>query len=487
MNITDPIRRHANATPNAPAIIRWNATITYRQFDRMLDGIARRILDLGFGPGDVVRLAFPDLPGSGAAFRFLVLSLAMARAGVGTTAADEFDDCLSACFSGEAGTATRAPRSVLVDDAWFESPPETVEVGIVPSHADGTTICRIVSTSGTTGTAKRVAVSHDIMVRRLEGGEALGPYPAEPVAIIHIGPWSNAGFRNVLRVLHAGGALVLARKPHEILRAIARHGVNYLFLAPAALASIVEVVPAGHGPFHGLEWVEVTGSYLPQPLYEQARARLCPNIVTSYGSTEAGNVASAKRSDLEEHPGAVGFVMPGVEVEAVDDDCRPLPPGVMGAIRIRSRTCVTGYFGDDETTSQTFRDGWFFPGDVGSVSVDRLLTIAGRKSDLINIGGNKISPRIIEEALLSVPGVVDAAAFGVPDAHGIPGIWAAIVVRGALAKGRLEATCRSLAFAGPKRVLRVEALPRNANGKVVREDLVKIALNASRSIQSGGE
>ena len=478
MNITDPIRAHARATPDAPAILRRNGAVTYRQLDRLLDALALRAIELGLAPGDRVGLAFPDTPGSQAAYRFLTLALAMARIGVATKAAEPDDEGFAACLMADATTRTRAPRRVVVDGGWFESPPASVEIAAVPASAGGSAVCRVFSTSGTTGTSKRVAISHEIMNRRIEGGTRLGPYPQRPVVVVHIGPWSGVGFRNMLRALHAGGAILLARRPDEILHGVIRRGVNYMLLAPATLAAIVDAIPAGHGPFPGLEWVEVTGSFLPQPLYEKARTRLTPNIVTSYGSTEAGNIAWARRADLEGSPGAVGFLLPWVEVEAVDADGAPLPAGEVGEIRIRTRTAVACYEGDDRATASAFRNGWFHPGDLGSVSADRMLSIVGRVSDLINIGGNKVGPRVVEDALLGVPGIADAAAFGVPDANGIPEVWAAIVVRGTLARSQLDATCRGLAFAAPKRILTMDALPRNANGKVLRDELVRLALSA---------
>ena len=475
MNITDPIRRQAAAAPRAAAIVRRGATVSYRQLDRLLDVLARRALDVGLRAGDLVALAFPDIPGSGAEFRYFALSLALARAGIATKSADASDDGIAACVAGMARNAVPAPRVVIADDAWFAIPADTLAVDPVPSHDDGAAICRIITTSGTTGTSKRVAVSHELMMRRLAGSAIGSPYPAKPVVVVHIGPWSNIGFRHMLRALYAGGAIVLARKPDEILRAIAQRGVNYVLLAPAALATLVDTVPEGRGPLRGPEWLEVTGAYLPQALYERARERLCPAIVTSYGSSEAGNTAWSLRSDLDGLPGAVGRLLPDVDVEAVDDDDRPLPPGEVGILRVRGPGNVQSYWRDDDATARTFRGGWFYPGDLGSVSADRMLTIAGRAQEVVNVGGNKVHPRVVEEALRAVPGVADAAAFGVPNADGIPEIRAALVVRGELARKPLEDTCRQLGYAAPKRFVRVAALPRNAAGKVLRGELVALA------------
>ena len=132
MNITDPIRRQAAATPHAAAFVRRNATVSYRQLDRLLDAMARRALDGGLRAGDLVALAFPDVLGSGAEFRYFTLSLALARAGIATMSADASDDAIAACFADNARNAVPAPSRVIVDDAWFAAPPDTVAVAPVP-------------------------------------------------------------------------------------------------------------------------------------------------------------------------------------------------------------------------------------------------------------------------------------------------------------------------------------------------------------------
>lgn len=132
---------------------------------------------------------------------------------------------------------------------------------------------------------------------------------------------------------------------------------------------------------------------------------------------------------------------------------------------------------DDEASAQAFRDGWFVSGDIGAVWPDGMLTVTGRVSDLINRGGTKVSPRVIEQALLSLPTVIDAAAFGVPDASGLEQIWAAIVARARIDDTVLNAFCqRALPGISPTTILQMAALPRNENGKLLREQLVAIAL-----------
>jgi acyl-coenzyme A synthetase/AMP-(fatty) acid ligase len=250
-------------------------------------------------------------------------------------------------------------------------------------------------------------------------------------------------------------------------------------MPPMTLERIAASVPAGGGPLPSLESIEVSGSHLPIPLYELARQRVCPNIISSYGGTESGHVASAPMSVLRDHPGAVGYVHPGIEVQAVDADDTPLPPGREGILRVRTGNGASAYIGDPVASARVFKDGWLYPGDVGAVSSDGLLTVAGRAGELINSGGNKVSPRVIEDVLLSFAGVREAAAFGVPDSLGLTRIWAAMVVDRPVDGAALHAFCVArLGNVAPKHVMKMDTLPRNESGKILRTELARIAAAA---------
>src|SRR5262249_17576428 len=158
--------------------------------------------------------------------------------------------------------------------------------------------------------------------------------------------------------------------------------------------------PADAGPFPSVQVIEVGGSALPARLAAQARARLCGNIQNAYGAAEVAYVAGARTEILESRPGAVGFIAPGIEVQAVDAEHRPLAQGSEGMLRIRSATCIDGYLGDPQATARAFHDGWFYPGDHGAVAEDGQLIVTGRAGEVINAGGVKANPREIEEVLL---------------------------------------------------------------------------------------
>jgi len=468
VNITEPLRRAAIVAPDAVAIIRADGTpLTYAALERLIDRMAQRVAGLGLRPGDVVGLAITGPDES----LGLILAFALARLGIASA-----DPSLPAarmrwCF--KLGAAA-APGIVGFDASWLAAPAAAQAVAI---HPDPAATLRIFASSGTTGVPKHAAVSHELMTRRvLSGLLALEGGPATRIVAVNLG--ITLGLSAVLRTLWLGGTLVLSN-PAEALAAIEAHGVTSLLVSPVALRAVLQAMSPLAPPPPTLRTVEVSGSKLPAPLYQQAAARLCRNILSWLGATETSGIAAGPMAALAARPGAVGYVLAGVEVQAVDAANAPLPAGQEGVLRVRGANNVVGYVG--EAGAESFRDGWFYPGDIGTVWPDGMLSLAGRTHEVINSGGVKLSPHVIEEALLTLPLVTDAAAFGVPDAAGIEQPWAAIVAAAPIDNAVLTAFCQKvLPGRAPKVILQMQALPRNASGKVQRDLLVAYAVQVSR-------
>ena len=181
-------------------------------------------------------------------------------------------------------------------------------------------------------------------------------------------------------------------------------------------------------------------------------------------------------------PGAAGYVMPGMNVQVVDENGTPLPPGKDGIIRIKGETMVTEYLGDPEESARVFRDGWFHPGDIGYLTAEHMLVISGRAKTVINIGGDKMNPEKVEEVLSAHPSVRQVAVLAVPGDGGLDEVCALVVPRSALIAQALQAFCRDRLPAKfvPARFIAVSDLPRNEMGKIERlklPDLVKSKLN----------
>jgi acyl-CoA synthetase (AMP-forming)/AMP-acid ligase II len=163
-------------------------------------------------------------------------------------------------------------------------------------------------------------------------------------------------------------------------------------------------------------------------------------------------------------------------VQAVDDNGKVCKPGAEGHIRFRGDKCISGYVGDPPGSEKFFRDGWFYPGDIGAVTAEGMLVISGRSKNIIDLGGDKINPEVIESVLLSCPGVVHAVALGRANALGIEQVWAAVEARAEVDTESIRAQCaRRLApEMVPVRVFRLAVMPRNAGGKIDRDEVRRL-------------
>jgi acyl-coenzyme A synthetase/AMP-(fatty) acid ligase len=472
MNITEPIARSARVTPRSVAVVRADhSTVSYQVFDRMIDAAARALLSLGITAGQTVGLAItgPD------EFAGLLVALALARLGAASADPALPPERMDVRIIEGGRTALPEVRAIAIETVLTGMAAPDPDPAPMAPHPDGSTVFRIFGSSGTTGTPNFSAIGHDLMAARVtDSWLAIGRVPAVQICAIGLGiTW---GCTRMLRTFWTGGTLVLTN-PRDAVTAIRRHKVNALSIAPVSLQQLLTAMPAGGTRPPSLEMIEVGGSTLPPGLATMARQKLCDTLFSHFGATEAGGIASGPVSAFGGAQGAVGYVHAGMRVEAVAPNGQPLPPNSEGILRIRGANVINTYVGDTAASAAVFRDGWFYCGDTGSVSPGGLLTISGRDGDFINAGGNKVNPVVIETVLLSLPQVTEAAAFGVPDRMGVVQIWAAIVSATPVEIASLQALCREkLPGKGPKYIVQIKELPRNVNGKIVRTELIKFAL-----------
>jgi malonyl-CoA/methylmalonyl-CoA synthetase len=212
----------------------------------------------------------------------------------------------------------------------------------------------------------------------------------------------------------------------------------------------------------------VSGSApLPAQVLEDFRALFGHTILERYGMTETlMNISNPYAG--ERRQGSIGFPLPGVSVRLLNAEGQAAAPGETGEVWLKGPNIFAGYWGRAEATEAAFRDGWFRTGDLATVSPDGYYTLSGRMSDLIISSGFNIYPREIEEFLMEQPEVTEAAVAGAPDGlkGEVPVAW--IVVRGEFDPSELETRCRAklASFKVPRAFIRVDALPRNALGKV---------------------
>lgn len=205
--------------------------------------------------------------------------------------------------------------------------------------------------------------------------------------------------------------------------------------------------------------------------HEAFTARTGHRILERYGMTET-NMITSNPFDGERRAGTVGHPIADIEVRLTNAETgKDVPQGEVGMIEVRGPNVFAGYWNMPEKTAAELREsGLFITGDLGSLSADGYLSIVGRSKDLIITGGYNVYPKEVEDVLNDIEGVVESAVFGVPDADFGEAIIAAVVPKAdaaldpiALALGVEEKLAR---FKHPRRYELIEALPRNAMGKV---------------------
>ena len=371
-----------------------------------------------------------------------------------------------------------AARVIRVDAGWLEGKGTSSDGGSKP--ADEHRICRIILTSGTTGEAKAVALTHRMLQDRLARHLVVlgNKLPQCSRTYCDLGFATSLGFQFLIYTLWRGGTILFpGGHLEEVIQLWEAYQIKNMVSTPSSLAQYLRYFEGPTLPQCNMEMILAAGSLLSESLARRVRARICSNIISLYGSTEASMVAAAPAHFIADTPGAVGYVTPGVTVEIVDQAGTALPPGQAGIVRIRSPYGPGEYFGDALESANAFRDGWFYPGDIGRLAADGLLVIEGRQTAVLNVGGDKLRPELVEEVITSFPEMDRAGVFSVANELGIEELWSLVVARARWDEGALRAHCQRIlpeAFV-PLRFIEVERLPVNAMGKIDRRLLHDIA------------
>ena len=480
MNIVEPILFQARHDPPAPAMCAPGTAlgiVSYARLARFIHSVGHRAVRLAIAPGQVVAINVNDhIFHAALALGFMHIGAATVSIGASLPPGLRVDVIIT--DTPEAFGNARKAKVVAVDLSWMSGKGVPVDERHV-YRGNGNAICRIALTSGSTGEAKAVGFTHNNQLARLARYNHVfgNAFPQYSRFFSDYGLGSSGGFRHLLYVLSRGGTMFFpGASPMDTLQTFALYKVQGLIASPGGLSGFLTFYDANSDFRCGFDIILSAGSPLPDSLSQRVRARMCSNLIFYYGTTETSTIASAPAHALAGAAGAVGYVTPDVSVQIVDENGTSLPAGKGGAVRVRTPVNVLGYL-DGLAENQTgFRDGYFDTGDIGYLTDENMLVITGRKKEVLNLGGDKVSPRIIEDALTGFYGVREAAAFAVPTAAGIDEVWALVVPVDTLDEAALQKHCRqTLAQTHvPARVISVAELPRNANGKIDRQRLEEV-------------
>jgi oxalate---CoA ligase len=227
---------------------------------------------------------------------------------------------------------------------------------------------------------------------------------------------------------------------------------------------------------HSLRFILSGGAPLPRNVLDGLQRALGVPVVEHYGSSEAAQIAANLPPPGRSKLGTCGVPGPGIVSIVGEDGCQ-LPPGEQGEVLVGGPTVISGYLNAPELNRESFVNGWFKSGDIGSIDEDGFLTLHGRKNDLINRGGEKISPVEIDDALMRHPAIAEAAAFPIPHSRLGEDVAAAVVLRPGETATSVELRRylqdQVASFKIPRRIVIRDRLPKGTSGKVQRRRLTE--------------
>ncbi len=479
MNIFEPFLFQAQRQPPAPAICAPGQKIPLISYGRLLkwvNNISRRLVELELGRGSIIAVAHDET------IPHIAILLSAARLGIATvTVSGSADVKMAVRYDYIIGTIDRLPkardRAIVFDSSWLEGEGLPLPPHLIPPASDSD-ICRFVLTSGTTSEPKAVAITQRLLTGRINRHFYVfgSTFPECSRIYVDVPLTSSLGFQYLMYGLWRGGVIVFPGADFDnTLRAIEDYRVELLVGSPGGfelLTKWFETIPSYQSSIRS---VFCGGDILSRTLSERIRSRICSNVIAAYGSTEASMSATAHAQEIYDSPRSVGFITPGVNIQILDSAGAVMPRGSEGLIRIKSNFAVTEYYENPRESEKVFRDGWFYPGDIGRIDTHGLLTITGREHAVLNLGGDKISAEFIESVLTAFPDVIQAAVIEKPNALGVNEVWAIVVSRGQRDEPALRAHCKAgmAQIFVPVRFEFAESLPRNAMGKIDRHELRK--------------
>jgi acyl-CoA synthetase (AMP-forming)/AMP-acid ligase II len=465
---TDYVRFHALHRPSAIALVNNGREITYAEFDRDLRGMTRALRAMGLPAGSAAAVECPDL------YLHWLLLLACENVGVVTASfqarmiqlCGTLLDYVDLIVAEHEIPATWARKTHRLTQAWVSA---ALASGKLDDREDGphavirpTDPQRIRQSSGTTGIPRLMLASRSAEEATLQNYLMQTGFSKESRFLI-TGEFSiNSMYWRATVCLRLGATSILEPAVPLAQAIVTRMPTHVRLFQYQVKPLLDELPPTFRKPEHLT--VMMGAGPLPRELREQIAARLTSDIVYTYNSNETVMIAVVDAD-------GIGTLCPGADAEIVDEQDRPLPPGQVGRIRVKTRSMVTGYLTDPEASARSFRDGWFYTTDSGVLVGRHRLKILGRVDDVLNIGGLKFPPSEIEDAILAKTPVREAGATSVRNSGGSEELCIALV---AASPANVQLATQWITTRlwpegmGPVHFLAVDKLPRTETGKLQR-------------------
>ena len=506
--LPEMIAIHAQEAPDAPALAAPSTKpLSYRALQQLIENTVSALNRLGVGRGDRVGIVLPNCPEMATAFVAISSGCTAAPLNIAYRA-DEFEFYLSdlkakalVVASGSDTPALAVAEKLGIAILELTPHPEngagsfTIAAAAHPGKpaasgglAEAGDIALILHTSGTTSRPKIVPLTHKNVCASARNISTTLQLKQDDCGL-HVTP-----------LFHIHGLIAGVLAPMAVgSQVFCTPGFNALkffgwmkeckptwYTAVPTIHQIILSRAAGQMEIiksNPLRFIRSSSSCMPTQVIAELERVFNAPLIESYGMTEASHqMASNPLPPARRIPGSVGMAA-GPEVAIMDSDGKLLGPGVIGEVVIKGENVTPGYENNPKANAEAFVNGWFRTGDQGSLSSDGYLTLTGRLKEIINRGGEKISPLEIDEVLMYHPAVMQVVTFAIPHEKLGEDVAAAVVLREGCSLNEHElrefAASRLAAFKVPRKILFMAEIPKGATGKLQRIGLAaKLGLDA---------
>jgi len=469
------------------------ASLTYQQLRENVMALVSQLNSFGLQQGD--RLAIAMTNGAPMAITFMAAALCGTAAPLNPKYKPEefafyYEDIqakalITLAGGPEAAMSAATPKMILINakvnpngTLSFESASQAPGNPTTPNAED---VAMILHTSGTTSRPKRVPIRHRHLIASTQN--IIGAYSLSPtdttlciMPLFHIHGLVGC----LLATLASGGTLVCPNgfNALEFWKLVETYKPTWYSAAPTMHQTILarasrnqEIVQT-----HPFRFIRSSSAPMPPIIIEQIETTLKAAVLESYSMTEASHLMTTNPLPPKVRKlGTVGYGF-GVDVGIMDSEGNLLSPGSLGEVVVKGANVIDGYENNPEADATAFVNGWFRTGDQGRLDADGYLQLTGRMKELINRGGEKISPLEVDDVLLRHPAVTEALAFAVPHKSLGEEIHAAVVLKAEVTTQELVQHCSTMLadFKVPKEIHILEQLPRGATGKLQRLAMAKL-------------
>jgi len=478
MNVTKQICMHAQNRRNDLALITENECLDWMSFNAKVNAAANVLLSSGVLPKQRIAISVTDQ------LLHLFFSLGLARLGatqialppvdpVSTRAAIASKLGLSAVIVEDPREGLVGLKAITVDTKQLNNTP----VNLDQSHSDnGDNSFLLLQSSGTTGDPKFSELTHQMAIDRLERYKTYFGTSSSDI----FWPASRLDFvvakQRVFHSLQSGAAICLVPGraiDSSLLKFLDHSGVTMACGTPSHMAQILNA-SKGSISLPKLRVFEVRSATVSEALRKSFRDTITPGLYVAYATNEVEVACLADPELQTQVKDTVGCPVTGMAVEVVDSHGARVPNGEAGAIRISGAGVISQYLDNPEATAKSFKDGWFYPGDLGRFEGDSLVFL-GRSDDLMIFDGMNIYPVEIENALMLHPAVSEVAALPLKHPRFQDAPVAAVILRSSVSADELLAHCKSiLGNKSPKDIKILDKFPTNAMGKTLKREIRKL-------------